>query len=66
MRLAWLKPGLYEMQTLALLSDADRTANGGTPLVEVIPLTTGGEELAGINNESKPQSTNTLQERPSR
>jgi pyruvate,orthophosphate dikinase len=49
-RLAWLKPGLYEMQTLALLDAiADRTANGGTPLVEImIPLTVSGEELAGI------------------
>ena len=49
-RLAWLKPGLYEMQTLALLDAiADRTASGGTPLVEImIPLTVSGEELAGI------------------
>ena len=45
-----LKPGLYEMQALALLGAiADRTANGGTPLVEImIPLTVSGEELAGI------------------
>ena len=47
-RLAALKPGLYEMQVRALVEAAvaDREA-GGAPLVEVmIPLTINGAELA--------------------
>ena len=68
-RLTWLKPGLYEMQTLALLGAiADRTANGGTPLVEImIPLTVSGEELAGIrrriNHDRQPPFRNSHQDR---
>ena len=48
-RLAWVKPGLYEMQVEALLDAvADRIAAGGNPIVEImIPLTVSGNELAG-------------------
>jgi len=48
-RLAWLKPGLYEMQVRALLEAvSERLAAGGSPIVGVmIPLTVTGPELAG-------------------
>ncbi|NOX30614.1 MAG: pyruvate, phosphate dikinase, partial [Actinobacteria bacterium] len=48
-RLGWLKPGLYEMQVTALAEAvAERIADGGEPIVEVmIPLTVSGPELAG-------------------
>ncbi|MEM9037621.1 MAG: putative PEP-binding protein [Actinomycetota bacterium] len=48
-RLAYLKPGLYEMQVKALVDAAiARRQAGGEPVVEVmIPLTTTGPELAG-------------------
>jgi len=48
-RLGWLKPGLYEMQVTALAEAvAERIADGGDPIVEVmIPLTVSGPELAG-------------------
>jgi pyruvate,orthophosphate dikinase len=47
-RLGVIKPGLYAMQVRALMeAAADRVAEGGTPVVEVmIPLTVGREELA--------------------
>ena len=47
-RLAALRPGLYEMQVRALLqAAADEVAAGGAPTVEVmIPLTVAGPELA--------------------
>ena len=63
-RLAWLKPGLYEMQTLALLDAiADRTTNGGTPQVEImIPLTVSDKELAGIRERVQA----TIDEHPSK
>lgn len=48
-RLGYLKPGLYAMQVTALLEAvAERVAEGGTPIVEVmIPLTVTAPELAG-------------------
>lgn len=48
-RLAWLKPGLYEMQVTALVDAVNqRLAAGGDPHVEVmIPLTVSGPELEG-------------------
>ena len=48
-RLAWLKPGLYEMQVEALLDAvSERISAGGRPIVEImIPLTVSGNELAG-------------------
>jgi pyruvate,orthophosphate dikinase len=48
-RLAWVKPGLYEMQVEALLDAvADRITAGGNPIVEImIPLIVSGNELAG-------------------
>jgi pyruvate,orthophosphate dikinase len=47
-RLGVVKPGLYAMQVQALMeAAADRAANGGKPIVEVmIPLTVTREELA--------------------
>ncbi|HEX2119128.1 MAG TPA: putative PEP-binding protein, partial [Acidimicrobiales bacterium] len=47
-RLGVIKPGLYAMQVRALMeAAADRVANGGKPVVEImIPLTVGREELA--------------------
>jgi pyruvate,orthophosphate dikinase len=47
-RLGVLKPGLYAMQVRALMEAvAERLANGGDPIVEVmIPLTVTREELA--------------------
>ena len=47
-RLAALRPGLYEMQVRALLeAAADELAAGGAPIIEVmIPLTVAGPELA--------------------
>ena len=47
-RLAAVKPGLYEMQVRALLeAAADEVATGGSPVVEVmIPLTVTRAELA--------------------
>ena len=52
-RLAWLKPGLYEMQTRALLDAiANRIAAGDEPSVEImIPLTVSGKELSGIRQQ---------------
>ena len=52
-RLAWLKPGLYEMQTRALLDAiSNRIAAGGSPSVEImIPLTVSGKELSGIREQ---------------
>ena len=52
-RLAWLKPGLYEMQTKALLDAiSQRVADGGQPVVEImIPLTVSGKELSGIRQQ---------------
>ena len=52
-RLAWLKPGLYEMQTQALLDAIkNRISAGGEPSVEImIPLTVSGQELAGIRQQ---------------
>ena len=52
-RLAWLKPGLYEMQTKALLDAiSQRVADGGQPVVEImIPLTVSGKELLGIRQQ---------------
>ena len=52
-RLAWLKPGLYEMQTEALLDAiSQRIAAGGHPVVEImIPLTVSGKELSGIRQQ---------------
>ncbi|MHB8296055.1 MAG: pyruvate, phosphate dikinase [Acidimicrobiales bacterium] len=46
-RLGVLKPGLYAMQVRALIeAAAERTAAGGTPVVEVmIPLTVSRQEL---------------------
>ncbi len=48
-RLAWLKPGLYEMQVEALFDAVqDRISAGGQPIVEImIPLTVSAKELAG-------------------
>src|SRR5579862_1348808 len=47
-RLAVVKPGLYEMQVRALMAAAlERVAAGGAPVVEImIPLTVSREELA--------------------
>ena len=47
-RLGVLKPGLYQMQVRALMeAAADRVAQGGRPVVEImIPLTIGAEEMA--------------------
>jgi len=52
-RLAWLKPGLYEMQTRALLDAiSNRIEAGGSPSVEImIPLTVSGKELSGIREQ---------------
>jgi len=49
-RLAWLKPGLYEMQVEALLDAvSDRLSAGGNPIVEImIPLVVSANELAGV------------------